>query len=207
MNDDEIKNKINNTAGDTLADDVEIVVDEGEDLAEKIEELSEENMAATVKKLRGRLKESQAKSQEYMTGWQRAKADYVNARRLEEESRAEFLKYAERKMLLELLALADSFDMALADVGEAPSDKNNWLAGVKNIRSQLEKILQSHGVHPMAEAIGSKFDPTRHEALASEPVASIYQDDMVLAELMRGYEIHDKVLRPAKVKVGEFKNK
>lgn len=177
-------------------DNVELVADE------EYGDEGEGGGEDVVKKLRAKLKESQAKCQEYMTGWQRSKADYVNARRQNDEERAEFLKYSERRLMSELLTLADSFDLALAD---KPPDASKWSDGVKNIRSQLGKILESHGVKTMEAQTGKRFDPALHEALMNEPVADEAQDDTVLAELTKGYMIHDQVLRPAKVKVGEYK--
>ncbi|MBI5742594.1 MAG: nucleotide exchange factor GrpE [Candidatus Niyogibacteria bacterium] len=206
MSDDEIK--IENDAAeiapnDAPIDDVELVADE---------EYGDEAGEGAVAKLRAKLKDSQAKCSEYVTGWQRAKADYVNAKRQNDEERVEFLKYSERRLMLELLTLADSFDLALGDLptGQAgtsgtPPNSEKWLAGVKNIRSQLEKILAGHGVKTQEDQVGKKFDPALHEALMSEPVTDEAQDDTVLAELAKGYLIHDQVLRPAKVKVGEYR--
>lgn len=196
MNDEE-KIKIEDDAiPANVSDDVELVADE---------EYGDEAGADAMKKLRAKLKESQAKCLEYMTGWQRAKADYVNARRQNDGERAEFLKYSERKLMLELLALADSFDLALGGAGGMPPNSEKWLAGVRNIRVQLEKILEGHDVKIMEDQTGKKFDPKFHEALMNEPITEQSQDDTVLAELARGYLIHDQVLRPAKVKVGEFR--
>lgn len=199
MTDKTNKNNITNDAPEIspndASEDVEIVADE------EYGDEGEGSGADALKKLRAKLKESQTKCNEYMTGWQRAKADYVNAKRQNDEERTEFLKYSERRLMSELLTLADSFDLALAS---APPG-GDWQKGVENIRSQLGKILESHGVKMMEVQTGKRFDPIFHEALMSEPVADEVQDDTVLTELTKGYMIHDQVLRPAKVKVGELK--
>jgi molecular chaperone GrpE len=200
MTDEINKNNIENDAVEIAPndtpDDIELVADE---------EYGDEAGEGAVKKLRAKLKDSQAKCQEYMSGWQRAKADYVNAKRQNDEERVEFLKYSERRLMLELLTLADSFDLALSETSGTLPNSEKWLAGIKNIRSQLEKILAGHGVKAQEDQVGKKFDPALHEALMSEPVTDGALDDTVLAELAKGYLIHDQILRPAKVKVGEYR--
>ena len=144
-----------------------------------------------IKKMREELKLCQKEKAEYLAGWQRAKADFINARRDEEKNRAEFTKFAAEKVLLEILAVADSLELS----GNADS---------KPIYNQLMDILKKEGVEPI-EALGKKFNPLEHEALDKKEVLDEKEDNMVVEELQKGYMIHNRVLRPSKVKVGHYK--
>ena len=144
-----------------------------------------------IKKMREELKLCQKEKAEYLAGWQRAKADFINARRDEEKNRAEFTKFAAEKVLLEILAVADSLKLS----GSADS---------KPIYNQLVDILKKEGVEPI-EALGKKFNPLEHEALDKKEVLDEKEDNMVVEELQKGYMIHNRVLRPSKVKVGHYK--
>ena len=144
-----------------------------------------------IKKMREELKLCQKEKAEYLAGWQRAKADFINARRDEEKNRAEFTKFAAEKVLLEILAVADSLELS----GNADS---------KPIYNQLVDILKKEGVEPI-EALGKKFNPLEHEALDKKEVLDEKEDNMVVEELQKGYMIHNRVLRPSKVKVGHYK--
>ncbi len=169
---------------------------EEEVLEPEEEVLEEEGLNAKLKKLRQELKKCQQEKAEYLAGWQRAKADFINARKDEERARAEFLKYAEEKTLYDILAVADSLELALK---LKPSE------GMEQIYSQLREFLKSHGVMPI-ESAGEKFNPIEHEALEKEEVTEETQDNIVLEELQKGWRLYDRVLRPAKVKVGVYKS-
>lgn len=154
------------------------------------EVVEEEGVDDNIKKLREALKICQKEKAEYLAGWQRAKADFINARRDEEKARAEFAKFAAEMVLKETLAVADSLE----------------IAGDKHIYAQLREILKREGVEPI-KAEGARFDPLYHEALEQVEVQEEAKDGAVLEELQKGYRIYDKVLRPAKVKVGVYKQK
>lgn len=173
-NDDDI---IKDTDAEDLVDDVEIVEENG--LAEKL------------KKLRGELKTCQSEKADYLAGWQRAKADFINARRDEEKMRGEFAKYAAEKVLREMLMVADSLEQISGADG-------------KLIYNQLLEILRKEGVS-VIEAKGKKFDTAYHEALGQAETDKKEEDGMVLEELQKGYMLHDRVLRASKVKVGILK--
>src|SRR3989344_6672196 len=157
-----------------MDDDVEII-NEGDD----------ESAKDKLKKLRDELKICKKERDDYLAGWQRAKADFINARRDEEKNRAEFTKFAAEKVLLEILAVADSLELS----GNADS---------KPIYNQLMDILKKEGVEPI-EALGKKFNPLEHEALDKKEVLDEKEDNMVVEELQKGYMIHNRVLRPSKV--------
>lgn len=165
-----------------------------EEIEEIIEEEGEEGFREKIKKLREELKVCRKEKEEYLAGWQRAKADFINARKDEEKLRENFLKFAEENLLREFLAIADSLELALK---LKPSE------GMNEIYSQLRGLFQEHGVRAI-DAKGKKFDPAEHESLEKVEVAEEKKDNIVLEELQKGYKLYDKVLRPAKVKIGNY---
>lgn len=125
----------------------------------------------------------------------RTLADFDNFRKRSEREREELRKYALLEPIREFLGVADNLDLALQADGSAEDLKR----GVEMIRRQLQDLLRRFGVAEVA-AVGQAFDPSIHEAVAREesPEASA---PTVVAELRRGYRLHDRLLRPAMVKV------
>lgn len=147
----------------------------------------------------GELAAAQAQAQEYLAGWQRAKADYANLKREAEANQFAFTKYANEGLLHELLPLVDYFKHALKAVPEAERGLP-WVEGIRHIQSRLEQVLAYHGVKEL-ETVGEKFDPALHEAVAevesSEPAGTIIE------EMRTGFMLHDKLLQAARVKVAK----
>lgn len=166
--------------------------------------VAEENAAEAIKKLRERLKKAESEKQEYLTGWQRAKADMVNARKRDEAERKDFIKYANEALIADLVPVLDSFDMAMGNKEAWEKADKNWRMGVEYIYTQLIKALTENGlveINPLNE----KFDHARHEATTYEPVTDAKLDHVITAVIQKGYSLNGKVLKVPKVKVGEFK--
>ena len=146
-----------------------------------------------------RFKAEQAKADDYFAKWQRAAADLANMRRRHEQERQEYMKQANAMLIAELLPVLDSFDRALASM---PPDLREltWIDGIVLVERQLCMVLERAGLRPI-EAEGKPFDPTEHEALLHEE--SDKPEDTVIGELQKGYKLHDRVLRPAMVKVAK----
>lgn len=132
----------------------------------------------------------------------RAQAECANISKRMHQQNVEAVKHAGMGLAREVLHVVDSFDRSLAGLQSVSADAS-LIDGVRLIADQLVKVLSDHGVRPI-EAVGHAFDPMRHEALMSD-----YESDKpagtVTAELQRGYTIHDRVLRPAKVMVAATK--
>lgn len=180
--------------------------EETEFVLELEEEKDEPNFSAAekIKKLKEELKQCRKEKSEYLAGWQRAKADFINARNEEEKERENFVKFAESRMIKELLALLDSFDSVLKNQKLVAKLDKDWHGGIKNMQSQLVKILKDHSVS-VIETLGKKFNPEEQEAMENILVEEEAKNQMVIEEISAGYKLDDKVLRPAKVKVGIFK--
>ncbi len=153
------------------------------------------DMEMKFAKMREELKACRTEKQEYMDGWQRSKADYVNLlKRFEEESKSS-LQRGKIQAIETLLPAFDALERA-KDHGEIPE-------GFAAIAKQLEGAFASLGLEALGE-VGEKFDPALHEALGQDVADSEEKDDMITVILERGWRIGDKIIRPAKVRVGHF---
>ncbi|OGF51880.1 nucleotide exchange factor GrpE [Candidatus Giovannonibacteria bacterium RIFCSPLOWO2_02_FULL_43_11b] len=159
------------------------------------EVIEEEGLREKLKKMRDDLKACRKDKEEYLAGWQRAKADFINARKEEERSRETFVKFAQASVLLEFLKIADSLEMAM---------KHGGSDGIKQIYSQVKDILKQHRVIEI-ESEGKKFNPAEHEAIDKVEINDPEKENIIIENLQKGWRLHDKVLRPAKVKVGIYK--
>src|ERR671937_1435604 len=146
-----------------------------------------------------RFKAEQAKADDYFAKWQRAAADLANMRRRHEQERQDYMKQANAMLIAELLPVLDSFDRALVSM---PPDLREltWIDGIVLVERQLRMVLERVGLTPI-EAEGKPFNPTENEALLHEE--SDKPEDTVISELQKGYKLHDRVLRPALVKVAK----
>jgi len=166
--------------------------------------IAEENMGDAIKKLKEKLKKAEAEKQEYLTGWQRTKAEMVNARKRDEEERKEFMKFSNAGLIEELIPVLDSFDMAMGNKEAWEKADKNWRIGVEYIYSQLMKVLNENGVKEL-NPIGQPYDHNHQEAISHEPVTDQKQHDVVIHVVQKGYSLNGKILKVPKVKVGEFR--
>ena len=158
------------------------------------EAVEEEEDLESLKKA---LAEEQAKAEGYLASWQRAQADFVNFKRRTEQERNETVMLANAALVLNLLPVLDDLERALDNISEKLR-KNTWVDGIVLIYRKLRSTLEANGLKEI-KALGETFDPNYHEA-------ALYDDGeegMVIEELQKGYMLHDRVLRPAMVKVGK----
>ncbi len=155
---------------------------------------------AALKKLREKLKKCVTEKQEYLDGWQRSKADFVNARRDEELRHTELIKFAEERVLQEIIPILDSFDMAIGNQAVWESVSKEWRVGIESIYKQLLAVLKTHQVLSFSP-LGEPFNPSEHTAVDIVPTEKS-EDDHVIAEVLQnGYRLNGKIIRPAQVKI------
>jgi molecular chaperone GrpE len=153
----------------------------------------------TLESLRDQLRVARVDAEEQLRGWQRAQADYTNYRRRVEQEREDFVRYAEAGIIRDLLPVLDDLERALANLPAELRDVT-WVEGVTLIERKLRSLLDQHGLTPI-EALGKEFDPHEHEAVMRDGEPG--EATVVTGELQRGYRLHDRVLRPTLVRVGQ----
>jgi molecular chaperone GrpE len=170
------------------------------------EELGEDNKTSSdpVKKLREKLKIAVEEKQQYLDGWQRDKAEFINARKRDEEDKKNLLKFAEANLISELIPALDAFDMAMANKEAWEKADKNWRTGVEYIYSQITNTLQNHGLTKI-DPKGESFDPAHHHSVAVVPVGEKDMEGKVVEVVASGYSLNGKVIREPQVKVGELK--
>jgi len=137
-------------------------------------------------------------------GWDkmlRNQADLENTRKRLEREKQEFIKFANEGLILDLLNVLDDLERT---VDLAESNKENlvaFLKGIEMILAHLYEMLKNHGVKPI-EAEGKIFDPNFHEALMQVENKEL-PEHTIIEVLQKGYLIHGRVLRTAKVKVSK----
>lgn len=157
-----------------------------------------EDRPADVQALQQELQQQKKQAQYNLDQWRRAEADLQNYRKRVEKERNELIKYGAVGLLKALLPILDDFERALMTCPDAGA-KFTWTEGVALIDHKLLLALEQHGLQEV-EAVGKPFDPAVHEAFVEERT-SAYPDGHVIAVLQKGYRLHDRVLRPAMVKV------
>jgi molecular chaperone GrpE (heat shock protein) len=179
--------------------------DENDDITFSDEE-EESNPQALIKKLREKIKKLEEKSQEYLTGWQKERADGINLRKRLEEEKKEFAKFAKEDISTELISVLDSFDSAFKNKEAWEKVDKNWRQGVEYIHAQLINVLSNHGVCVISP-LGEQFDPKRDEAVGNVAVENKEDNHKIIEVVSVGYKLQNKIIRPPKVKVGEYKPK
>ncbi len=141
------------------------------------------------------LDELKQKAQEYLDGWKRAQADFVNYKK-DELKRVQYLAgYQTEGILEDVIGIADIFDSAFKAIPPDQQEQNKkWLEGIGYARKQIDQVLKKNGVEKIDTS--GQFDPMIHEAIDSEVED---QKSAKMEEMQAGYKIGDRVLRPARV--------
>ena len=166
-----------------------------ESLTNKVEpEVTEKE---NIKGLEQALAEEKEKAESYLANWQRAQADFINYKRRNEQEKEETSKFANSLLMLNLLPVLDDLERAIASVPPNLA-KASWVDGVRLIERKLRASLEAQGLSPI-KAVGEPFDPHLHEAIRQDKG----KEGIVIEEVQKGYKLHDRVLRPSRVVVGE----
>ena len=129
--------------------------------------------------------------------YQRLAADFENYKRRTRQELADRTQYANEELLRKLLPILDNLRRALDHAPEGID--RNWFDGLRMVVRQFEETLQAQGVSPIP-AVGEKFDPSKHEAIAREETDE-HEEGTIVEEMQPGYRLHERVLRPTLVKV------
>jgi molecular chaperone GrpE len=158
-----------------------------------LEEEAEETPEETIERL-------QFEAEEFLDGWQRARAEFANYKKRVERERENSRAQITGEIITRYLGVMDDLERALA---KSPENEGcqEWVTGVQLIYTKLKAILEAEGVEPIEEE-GLRFDPNIHEAISYED-SDKHDEGSVIEVTQRGYKLDDRVLRPAMVRVAK----
>ncbi len=151
-----------------------------------------------LENLRKELDETRSKANEYLEGWQRARAEFANYKKRVERDQAQTYQVAAGNVIRRFLEVLDDLERALQN---RPQNGEGavWSEGIELIYRKLQNMLENEGVKPM-EIENDFFDPNLHEAVVSED-NNEYESGQIIGVIRQGYMMGDRVLRPAMVRV------
>jgi molecular chaperone GrpE len=173
-------------------DGASVAADPDEDIEVIFEEPGGQAAAPTIPAPTVETREDTALKERFI----RLQADFENLKKRIDRERLDHLRHATSELVARLLPVLDNFDRAVASARPAADPV---LEGVVLIQRQLQEELKREGLRPM-DALGQPFDPAIHEAVATDP-DSPAPAHTVTEVFQRGYFFHDRVLRPALVRV------
>ncbi len=144
------------------------------------------------------LEECKKKCDEYLDGWKRAKADFINYKKEENERISEVVKFSNESILSDLITVLDSFNLGISLGSDEVAKK-----GMTLIQTQMEDILKRYGLEKVFVSRGGTFDPKTQEAIGE--IESEYPEGSVAEEIEKGYSLNGKIIRPIKVKLSKEK--
>lgn len=167
---------------------------------QEMEEVVETTVGDEIESLKQELSDWQSKAEEYLDGWQRARAEFANYKKRVERDQAQAYQITAASVIRRFLEVLDDLDRALKNRPQN-GDGATWSEGIELVYRKLIVILEAEGVKVM-DAQGEVFDPNLHEAISHEENGE-YESGQIIEVLKNGYWIGDKVLRPALVRVAK----
>jgi len=128
------------------------------------------------------------KEEEYLNNWKKAQADLENFQKESVKRMEEFGRYFSKDIFSEMVEVIDNLEMALQYA------EGNLKAGLEQVLKQSKDLMEKYGVKKIEAKPGDKFDPHLHEAMEGT-------GDTIAEQVRPGYMIHERVLRPARVKI------
>jgi molecular chaperone GrpE len=172
--------------------------------AEQKEELtSEQEQQEAAKSLEEVIAELETENASLKDQLLRKQADFENFRKRMVKEKEEMSQYSNSMLLLDLIEIIDDFERAIKS-SEGSKDFESFHSGVAMIEKQFTSMLERKWGLNRFDSEGKAFDPERHQAIATEE-SEEHDRPTVLEDYQKGYFLHDRVLRPAKVKVAQPK--
>ncbi len=129
--------------------------------------------------------QSVSKEEEYLNNWKRERADFLNYKKEEAKRIEQFAKFAHEDVILEVIEIVDDLELAVQEYKDM---------GLEQIIKKFKDLFKKYGVQEIVVE-GKKFDPALQEAVETETGGE------KIVQVRTGYMMHDKVLRPARVKI------
>jgi molecular chaperone GrpE len=164
------------------------------------------NEGLSLELLSKELEECKKQKDEYLAGWQRERADFLNYKKEEMERISSLVAYSNEEIVMNFFPILDNLDIAERNIKE-DLKKDSSVQGLLMIGKQIRDFLKNFGVEEI-KSVGEKFDPRLHE-IASEVESSEAsakegakaESGTIIEEIKKGYKINGRLLRPASVKV------
>lgn len=169
-----------------------------------VPEEESESSDSLIKKLKEKIKKLEVEKTEYMDGWQRERADFINYKKRVENEKIEIIKYSNENLISDIIPVLDSFDMAFSNKEAWEKVDKNWRVGVEYIHTQFIKILGENGLKEM-NPLGDKFDPKFHVAEEHVETDDEKKDGVIVTVKKKGYMLNDRVVVAPNVVVAEYK--
>jgi len=160
---------------------------------EELEKLKKE-----IEQLKKKLEETEKLKGEYLKGWQRERADFLNYRMEEEKRFEEFFERKKEKLILEFLPILDNFEIAQKNV---ENEKDPKIEGFLQIKKQILEFLKKLGLEEI-KTEKEKLNLLEHEVV-EEVETDEFETGTIIEEVQKGYKLNGKVIRPAKVKIAK----
>jgi molecular chaperone GrpE len=157
-----------------------------------------EELKKEIEELKKKLEEAEKLKNEYLAGWQRARADLINYKKEELERVGELIRFSANGLILKILPILDNFEIVEKKLPENLKNDEN-VKGILQIKNQILNFLKEQGVEEI-KSIGERFDPNFHEVVEEVEVKD-KEPGTIVEEIQKGYKINGRLLRPAKVKV------
>ena len=166
---------------------------------EKLERTDQQPQVSSEADLQERINQLEQAVRESNDQLLRKAAEFENSRKRLAREKEESIKYANAALLYDIVPIIDDFERAIQSAADS-KDFDAFHTGVSMIEKQMVSMLERNWGLKRFSANGEPFDPEKHEAIAVEETED-YDSEIVLEDYQKGYLLHDRVLRPAKVKV------
>ena len=132
----------------------------------------------------------------------RLRADFENTKKRLQREKDDAIKFANERLLIEILPIVDNLDRAMASLSEG-HDPEKVKQGLKLAQEELHQVLESYGVK-VVKTLGASFDPELHEAVATVESAET-KEGTIVDEVQRGYMLNGRLIRPSRVRIAQNK--
>lgn len=163
-------------------------------------EKEEKKESSCCEDLNKKIEEAEKKAAEYLAGWQRERADFLNYKKEEMERITGLVGYAAQELVMKIFPILDNLDIAEKKLTD-DLKKNESVKGLLQIKNQLLDFLKLQGIEEI-KSMGEKFDPHFHEAVEEIEVKD-KEKGIIVEEIQKGYKVNGELLRPAKVKIAK----
>lgn len=165
-------------------------------------EIEEDNIPGNEQKLLKELENSKKQLEEEKDRCLRLSAEFDNLRKRTLKEKEEFIKYANEKLINELIDVFESLERGIEN-GRKSENQGKLIDGMELVYKQFKTVLEKNGLVPII-ALGEKFDHSKHEAMMQTSTDD-HEEDTILEEFAKGYILNGKIIRYSKVRVSKKK--